>query len=167
MARTLEIYPHSVLTDDRWRYTLEVSEQATGTLNQFRHGRGVAGSPLIISSVTAETPLELLKLTIDLDVDDTDTDADVDDALFVDDIQPGGGTLTVWEDWQDVAEGIIAGLDPGYTAHDFWSAWTNGDTQGIRNSIQRALVSGPAGIGRGWTILGFHQHEGDGVNTDG
>ena len=166
MARSLEVYPKASLTDDQWTYLLKVSEAATGASSRILHGTGEPGDPFIVSAVTATTPLSLLKLVLWLDVDDTDTDQDVDDALFVDDIQPGGGTLTVWEDWQATAEGIIAGLAPGYTVADFWAAWTQGDTQAMRNSIQRALESGPGGIGRGWTITGFHQHEGDGTNLD-
>ena len=115
---------------------------------------------LVAAGVTAEVPLVLLKLSFHLTVEDSDTDTDVDDSLFVDDIRPGPQAETVWGNWQTRAEGIIAGLSPGYTEQDFWAAWTTGDTQAVRQDAQRALTTGPGGIGRGWTITFFHQHEG-------
>ena len=71
--------------------------------------------------------------------------------------------------YHGLAEGIVAGLTPGYTVADFWADWTFGDTQAVRNDANRALVSGPGGIGRGWEVVvgTLHQHEGDGTNTDG
>jgi hypothetical protein len=159
VARSLEVYPKSPIDAATWSPVLKVHEPATGLGNRFDH--------TFPAGVTATTPLLLLKLVIWLDVDDTDTFQDVDDAFFVDDIQPGGGTLTVWEDWQATAEGIISGLTPGYTQNDFWAAWTEGDSQAMRNSVQRALTTGPGGIGRGWTITGFHQHRGLLPNLDG
>ena len=127
--------------------------------SKFRHVVG--------AGVTADPPVQLLKVVFDLTVEDSDTDADVDDALFLDDIQPGPSTATVWGNWQIRAEGIISGLSPGYTVDDFWAAWTGGNTQAVRNDANRALVSGPGGIGRGWTITSFHQHEGDGTVLEG
>lgn len=122
----------------------------------------------VAAGLTAERPLRLLKVSWDLIVDDTDTDQDVADSLFVDDIAPGPGVETVWGNWQTRAEGIISGLTTGYTVADFWAAWTGGDTQAVRNDANRAMVSGPGGIGRGWTIVPgtVHQHEGDGTTTD-
>ena len=98
----------------------------------------------------------------------TDTDQDVADSLFVDDIASGPSVETVWGNWQTRAEGIISGLTTGYTVQDFWSVWTFGDTQAVRNDANRAMVSGPGGIGRGWDIVAgtVHQHEGDGTTTD-
>ncbi len=153
MARSLNVYPKATLDDSTWLLRVKVGS------SRFEH--------LVPAGVTAETPLLLLKLVFGLTVEDSDTDSDVDDALFVDDIQPGPSVATVWGNWQTRAEGIIAGLDPGYTVDDFWAAWTNGDTQAARNDAQRALVSGPGGIGRGWTITSFHQHEGDGSVLEG
>ncbi len=153
MSRSLNVYPKATLDGSTWRLVVKVDG------DRFNH--------VVPAGVTAETSLTLLKVVFDLTVEDTDTNADVDDALFVDDIQPGPSTATVWGNWQAIAEGIIAGLDPGYTVEDFWTAWTVGDTQAVRNDAQRALVSGPGGIGRGWTITFFHQHEGDGAVTEG
>ena len=153
MARNFEVYPKAFLRDSTWHLTVGVAD------SDFDH--------LIPAGVTAETSLVLLKVVFDLTVEDIDTDQDVDDALFVDDIKPGPTTETVWGNWQAIAEGIITGLSPGYTAEDFWAAWTMGDTQAVRNDVQRALVSGPGGIGRGWTITSLHQHEGDGTVTEG
>ena len=153
MARSLSVYPKATLDGSTWRLVVKVDG------DRFNH--------VIPAGVTAETPLTLLKVVFDLTVEDTDTNADVDDALFVDDIKPGPSTATVFGNWQAIAEGIIAGLDPGYTVEDFWSAWTTGDTQSVRNDANRALVSGPGGIGRGWTITFVHQHEGDGTVTEG
>ena len=151
MARNVQVYPKAFLKDSAWNYVLGVGK------TDFTH--------VIPAGVTATVPLQLLKVVFDLTVEDSDLDSDVDDALFVDDIQPGPSTATVVGNWIATAEGIITGLSPGYTAEDFQAAWTRGDTEGVRNDAQRALVSGPGGIGRGWTITSVHQHEGDG--TDG
>ncbi len=159
MARNLSVYPKAFLDGSTWHVTGKVDEAATGTRSRFEH--------VVPAGVTAEVPLLLLKVVFDLTVEDSDTDQDVNDALFVDDIKPGPGVETVWGNWQVRAEGIISGLDPDYTVDDFWAAWTMGDTQAVRNDAQRALVSGPGGIGRGWTITFFHQHEGDGTVTEG
>ena len=153
MARNTEVYPKAFLEDSTWHLTTGVDD------SDFDH--------VISAGVTAETPLQMLKVVFDLIVEDSDTDQDVDDALFLDDIQPGPGVATVWGNWQIIAEGIISGLSPGYTAEDFWAAWTMGDTQAVRNDANRALVAGPGGIGRGWTITRVHQHEGDGTVTEG
>ncbi len=160
MSRTLHVYPKAILDASTWTFLVKVYEPATQVNSRFEH--------TIAAGVAATTPLRLLKVSFDLIVADGDTDQDVDDALFVDDIRPGPQVETVWGNWQDTAEGIIAGLDPGYTVAEFWAAWTNGDTQAVRNDANRALVSGPGGIGRGWTIPAgsIHQHEGDGTNTD-
>ena len=149
MVRSVQVYPKAFLDGSTWRLVVKVDG------SRFEH--------LIPAGVTAETPLQLLKLVFELTVEDSDTDQDVDDALFLDDIQPGPSTATVWGNWQTRAEGIISGLDPGYTVNDFWVVWTGGDTQAVRNDANRALVAGPGGIGRGWTITFFHQHEGDGT----
>ena len=152
MARNLQVYPKATLDSSTWLLRIKVDG------SRFEH--------VVPAGVIAETPLQLLKIVFDLTIEDSDTDSDVDDALFLDDIQPGPSVATVWGNWQTRAEGIITGLAPGYTADDFWAAWTNGDTQAVRNDAQRALVSGPGGIGRGWTITRFHQHEGDGTVTE-
>ena len=122
----------------------------------------------VTAGLTAERFVPLLKVSWDLTVADTDIDQDVADSLFVDDIRPGPATETVWGNWQTRAEGIIAGLTTGYTVADFRAAWTGGDTQAVRNDANRAMVSGPGGIGRGWTIVAgtVHQHEGDGTSVD-
>ena len=159
MARNLQVYPKVILDGSTWLVSGRVDEFATGTSSEFLH--------VVSAGVTAEVPLKLLKIVFDLTVEDTDTDQDVDNALFVDDIQPGPSTATVWGNWQARAEGIITGLSPGYTERDFWAAWTTGDTQGMRQDAQHALESGPGGIGRGWTITFFHQHEGDGSELEG
>ncbi len=160
MARTLHVYPRAVIEDSTWTFIVNVYEVATGVISRFEHDvpAGVTATPLLV----------LLRVAFDLVVEDDDPDSDVDDALFLDDIQPGPSTLTAWEDWQDIAEGIINGLDLGYTGRDFQQAWTGGDTEAVRNSFQRALVAGPGGIGRGWDIVdgSVHQHEGDGSVID-
>ena len=144
MVRNLEVYPKAFLDGSIWKYTLAVGD------SDFDH--------VIPAGVTVETPVQFLKVVFGLTVEDSDPDLFVDIALFNDDIHPAPGqTETVWGNWQAIAEGIITGLSPG---EDFWGAWTQGDTQAIRQDIQRALVSGPGGIGRGWTITFFHQHEG-------
>ncbi len=98
-----------------------------------------------------------------MQVGDTDLDSDVDDALYVDDIKPGGGVATVWSNWRDQAETIISGLSPGYTRNDFFAAWTKQMTASVRTDANRALV-----IQRGWSInVGtIHQHESDGTVTE-
>ena len=147
MARTLQVYPKAVLTGSEWQFTDKVGD------SRFTH--------TIAAGVTAETPLVLLKLVFVLVVEDTDTDQDVDDSLFVDDIRPGPQTETVWGNWQDLAESIISGLATGYTADDFWAAWTIADTNAVRQDARRALVTQ-----RGWTVDSVHQHEGDGTVLD-
>lgn len=139
---------------------MKVYEPATRINSRF--------TETVATGLTAERLLPLLKVSWDLIVADTDIDQDVADSLFLDDIAPGPSTETVWGNWQTRAEGIISGLTTGYTVSDFWSAWTFGDTQAVRNDAQRAMVSGPGGMGRGWTIVpgSVHQHEGDGSNTD-
>ncbi len=148
MTRSLSVYPKAFVEDSTWHLTIEVDGF------DFLH--------LISAGVTAEISLGLLKVVFNLIVEDSDTNQDVDDALFLDDIRPGPQMETVWSSWQGIAEGIISGLDPGYTENDFWAVWTRGDTEAVRNDVQRALVAGPGGIGRGWTITSFHQHEGTG-----
>lgn len=161
MARTLHVYPKASIEGSVWTLTLKVYEHATGITSRF--------TDTVAAGLTVERPLPLLKVSWDLIVADTDTDQDVRDSLFVDDIKPGPQTETVWGNWQATAEGIITGLTTGYTAADFWAAWTHGDTQAVRNDANRAMVSGPGGIGRGWTVVAgtIHQHEGDGTVTDG
>jgi hypothetical protein len=159
MARSLSVYPKVVLNGSTWFVSGRVDEFAAGTHSEFKH--------VVAAGVTTEVPLQLLKIVFDLTVEDTDTDSDVDDALFVDDIKPGNGEETVWGNWQERAEGIITGLSLGYTEEDFWATWTMGDTQAMRQDAQRALESGPGGIGRGWMITFFHQHEGDGSVSRG
>ncbi len=155
MARNLEVYPKVTLIGSTWTLIVKVNSSS-----RFRH--------TIPANIVVTTPLRLLKFVLYVDVDDADTDQDVDNAVFVDDIHPSPQTEeTVWSNWQAIAEGIIEGLTPGYTIEDFFAAWTEGDTQAMRNDIQRAFMTGPGGIGRGWTITGFHQHEGDGAEVDG
>ena len=161
MTRTLHVYPEASIAAASWTLTMKVSEAATGVSARF--------TETVPAGVFAEQPLDLLKVSWDLIVADADTDRDVADALFIDDIKPGSGVETVWGNWQSRAEGIITGLTPGYTLEDFLAAWTMGDTQAMRNDAQRALTTGPGGIGRGWTVVAgsVHQHEGDGSSTDG
>ena len=160
MARNLQVYPKVILDGATWVVMGKVDEFATGTSSRFEH--------VIPAGVTANTQLKLLKIVFDLTVPDGTPDSDVDAALFTDDIHPSPQTEeTVWGNWKARAEGIITGLDPGYTEPDFFAAWTQGDTQAMRQDAQRALESGPGGIGRGWTITFFHQHEGDGTVLEG
>lgn len=151
--RSVEVYPKAFLDGSTWRAVFKIGG------SRFEH--------VVPAGVTADPPVQLLKVVFLVTVEDTDLDSDVDDALFVDDIKPGNGVETVAGNWIARAEGIISGLDPGYTFDDFWAAWTQGDTQAVRQDVQRAFETGPGGIGRGWTITGFHQHEGDGIVTEG
>ena len=153
MARNVQVYPKVTLVGSTWLLRVKVDDA------RFEH--------LISAGVTAEIPLVLLKFVLNITVEDSDLDSDVDDAIFVDDIRPGPQVETVWSNWQSIAEGIIGDLATGYTVKDFWEAWTNGNTQAIRNDVNRAFVAGPGGIGRGWTINSFHQHEGDGTVLEG
>lgn len=160
VARNLHIYPKAVIDGSEWTFLVKVYDVDTRVNSRFEH--------TVAAGVTADVPLRLLKVSWDMIVADTDTDQDVDDALFVDDIRPGPQTETVWGNWVDTAEGIISGLSDPYTVQDFWAEWTFGLTQAVRNDANRALVSGPGGIGRGWTVVAgtVHQHEGDGTSTD-
>ncbi len=160
MARTLHVYPKAFIEGSLWTLTMKVYDQTTRVNSRF--------TETVAAGLTAERFLPLLKVSWDLIVADTDTDQDVADSLFIDDIKPGGGVETVWGNWQDRAESIISGLATGYTVNDFRAAWTGGDTQAVRNDANRAMVSGPGGIGRGWVIVAgtVHQHEGDGTSVD-
>ena len=147
MVRSLQVYPKAFLKGSTWHLSVRVGD------SDFKH--------VVAAGVIADTPLLLLKLVFDLTVEDSDLDVFVDDALFKDDIHPSPGqTETVWGNWQEIAEGIISGLSPGYTVEDFWQAWTKSNTQVVRQDASRALAS-PSG--RGWTITSVHQHEGDGT----
>ncbi len=160
MARNLSVHPKVVLKGPLWIVSGRVDEFAAGTRSEFIHE--------VAAGVTAVVPLKLLKIVFDLTVPDGTPDSDVDDALFVDDIHPAPGqTQTVWSNWAARAEGIINGLDPGYTEADWVAAWTSADTAAVRSDANAALVSGPGGIGRGWIITFFHQHEGDGSELEG
>jgi hypothetical protein len=151
--RQLHVYPKVGLVGSTWTLRVKVYEPAIGVSSLFIHD--------IPAGITATTPLRELKLSFDLTVDDTDTDQDVDDALFLDDIKPGPQSATVWSNWQDRAEAIIAGLADPYTIADYWAAWSQQDTAKTRQDARRALVTQ-----RGWAVTSVHQHEGDGTNTD-
>jgi len=155
MARNLAVYPKAVITASTWTLIVKVRDDDTGESARFIHTE--------TAGVTAETPLVLLKLGFDLIVDDTDTLQDVDDALYVDDIKPGGGYETVWGNWRDQAENLITGLDTGYTVFDFWAEWSKQMTDAVRADARRALITQ-----RGWTVPvgSIHQHEGDGSVTE-
>lgn len=147
-----EVYPKAFLEGSTWNLLVKVGDDNPQT----------ASTP---ASVTSAAPIVLLKMIIRLDTG-ADPASEVFVALTVDDIRPGPQTETVWGNWVTTAESIAASLPPGFTGAEFRAAWTQGDTMAIRNDGRRALVSGPGGIGRGWTVLSIHQHEGDGTNTD-
>jgi hypothetical protein len=155
MARNLHVYPKAIIVADTWTFIVKVYEHATRVTSRFTH--------IVPAAVTAEVPLTLLKVSWDMTVDDSVTDQDVDDALFLDDIQPGPQTATVWSEWQELAEGIISGLTTGYTVGDFFAEWSAQNTNSVRQDARRALVTQ-----RGWVVdVGsVHQHEGDGTTTD-
>lgn len=154
MSRTVQVYPKAYIEATTWHVVFKVDENGQGS-SHFLHT-----FPAGVSNDAEDTML-LHKIVFTLIVADTDTDQDVDDALFVDDIKPGPQIKTVWGNWQGTAEGIIAGLDPGYTDADFAAGWTKPDTAKMRNDAHRALV-----IQRGWTVTAVHQHEGDHTVTD-
>lgn len=159
MARFLEVYPKAILDGSTWELVVKVHDQTTGTSTRIVHTEP--------AGVTSTEPLTLLKLVLNLETEDTATDQDVADALLVDDIKPGGQTETVWERWRNIAEGIIDGLRVGFTREEFQAAWGPNSTNQIRNGARFALIDGPGPIGRGWTILAIHQHEGDGSVLEG
>ena len=155
MARNLHVYPKAGIAGTEWWFLVKIFDQDTRVQSRFEH--------VETAGVTAEVPLTLLKLCFDMVVEDTDLDSDVDDALYVDDIKPGGGVKTVWGDWRDVAEAIISSLPPGYTRADFWAEWSKQKTDAVKADARRALITQ-----RGWSIPvgSIHQHEGDGTVTD-
>lgn len=154
MARNLHVYPKAVIVGSSWSFHVKVFDQDTRISSRFVH--------TIPAAVTAEIPMRLLKLSYDLTVADGDTDQDVDDAHFVD-VALGGptGGETLWETWQTLADGKIAGLSPGYSQADFFVAWTQQNTARVRTGARRILVNG-----RGWSVSSVHQHEGDGTVTE-
>jgi hypothetical protein len=154
VARTFHVYPKAVLEGSTWTLIVKVHEPSTRTNSQFVHA--------VAAGVTVANPLRELKISFDLTTGDTDTPQDIDDALFVDDIQPGPQVETVWSNWQERAEAILGGLtDP--TLADYWAEWSQQDTAKTRSDARKALITQ-----RGWTIDAgsVHQHEGDGTNTD-
>ena len=154
MARTFHVYPKATLVGDVWKLIVKVYEPSTKANWRFIHD--------LAAGVTATTNLVELKISFDLITDDSDTPQDVDDSLYLDDIKPGGGVETVWGNWQDRAEGIIAVLPASYTIRDYWSDWTQQDTAAVRSDARRALITQ-----RGWSIPFIHWHEGDGTSGDG
>ena len=153
--RSLHVYPKAGITGTEWWFLVKVTDADTRVQSRFEHVEP--------AGVTATVPLTLLKLCFDMQVEDTDLDSDVDDALYVDDIKPGGGVQTVWGNWRDVAETIVSSLSPGYTRADFWAAWSKQKTDAVKADARRALITQ-----RGWSIPvgSIHQHEGDGTVTE-
>ena len=149
--RTFEVYPKATLVGDQWLLRVKVIED--GTQTDFDH--------VLTAGVTAGENLLELKVVFTVEADDTDTPQDVDDALWSDDIRPGGGYQTVWGNWQEEAEDIIGGLSPGYTVEDYWAAWSQQQTAAIRTDARRALETQ-----RGWVVTRIHWHEGDGTSVD-
>ena len=155
--RSVHVYPKAQLVGGEWDLHILITDQDTGERIEPVH--------VVAAGVAGEGSLMLLKVNWDMEIPDDAELVDVDEALFSDDIRPAPGqTETVWGNWQDTAEGIIAGLPAGYTADEFQEAWSKGDTAKVRQDANRALV-----IQRGWSIIPgtVHQHEGDGTNTDG
>jgi len=154
VARLLHVYPKATLVGSTWTFIVNVYEHATRVTSRFTHS--------IPAGLTATIDLRELKYGFDLTVGDTDTDQDVDDALFADDIRNGPQVETVIGNWIDRAETNIGGLSDPYTLEEYWASWSLQDTNKTRNDGRSALISG-----RGWTVSAFHQHEGNGTNTDG
>ena len=161
MARNLEIYPKAILDmSGTWTLRLRISDNDTGQSSSTPEF-SAPGSPV------PEIPLLLLKIVFWLSTPDDVTDQDVLDAFTIDDVQPGGGTASVWGNWIARANDVIAALPTGYTVQEFWAWWSTADTNNMRNDARNALEDGPGSIGRGWTITGFHQHEPNGSTLDG
>lgn len=154
MTRLLHVFPKTTLTGNEWTVRINVYEHALRNTSRFIH--------VVTAGLTATSDLRELKAPFDLTVDDIDTDQDVDDALFLDDIKPGPQTASVIDQWIELAENIISGLSDPYTVADYWASWSKSDTAKTRNDVAKALVSQ-----RGWDVTSWHQHEGDGSNSDG
>ena len=156
MARRLHVYPKAQIDGSDWTLVVKVYDLDTKVQSRFLHD--------VPAGVTVTPGSRLLKLTFDLTVPDGTPDSAIDDALFVLDIKPGGGSATVWENWQTRAETIISRMVPGFTTKEFWAEWSHQDTSKVRNDARRALVT----LQSGWTIdVGsIHQHEGDNTVTE-
>lgn len=146
MAQTFHVYPKATLNGSTWLFDVSVNSPDANV--EFNH--------VEVAGVTAYTPLILLKIGFDLTVADTDTEQDIDDALYLDDIQPGPQVQTVWGNWRDLAETIITGMTEPYTDLDFRAEWRPQDTNAVRQDANQALVNQ-----RGWSITNLHWHEGD------
>ncbi len=153
--RSVHCYPKAQLAGDQWILTVKVTDRDTGEAIRPVHTE--------TAGVVAEIPVSLLKIVWDMQIDDGNDLQFVVDALLSDDIQPGGQFETVWGNWRDIAEGILAGLTSPYTNIDFREGWSKPNTNSMRQDANRALVTQ-----RGWLIdVGsIHQHEGDETNTD-
>jgi hypothetical protein len=152
MARSLHVYPKAELAGSDWFYVCKVFDRDTRQGSRFEH--------TIPAGVTITGRLGLLKICFDLTAGDSDTDQDVDDSLFVD-VASGGPTNgeTLWESWQTLAESKVT--SPDITQSVFWLLWSPQNTARIRTAARRILING-----RGWTVTGAHQHEGDGTVTE-
>ncbi len=146
----VEVYPKAWLDGSIWYAQVRVSD-STGAYTEFDHQ--------IAAGVSTVEPLRLLKVVSTLEIPDGTPLSDVDDSLFVDDAKPGGGVTTVWEEWQDIAEGKI-GSRTDFTEQEFWEGWGANNTATIRQRASYAWGQ------RGWTVLDVHQHEGDGSVTE-
>lgn len=157
MARNLNVYPKVHLSGSTWLVRVKIQDDA-GNAEVIEHSEP--------SSVPGEASdqeggqLLLLKLVVEMTVADTDTFQDVADAFLVDDIRPGPQTETVWGNWRDEAESILAGMAQPYTMSEFYAEWSKQATQQIRQDARRALVTQ-----RGWTVTHVKQSEGDGSST--
>ncbi len=149
--RILNVYPKTTIEGSTRTVTVKVFDQQTGIVSRFVH---------IGSGVAAEVSLIGLKYVFDLIVPAEVTDQDIDNALYMDDIEPG---KSAWAKAGAMINTIIGGLPGGYDQAMFWAGHTKPATAAARADIDKALV-----IQRGWVIVAgsMHQHEGDGTSVD-
>lgn len=141
MARTVTVIPSAVLTGNQWLLQIRVDDNGQSTLFER-----TAVSPVTVTG-SAASP----KLVLQLSISDTATAQDIADALTVDDVVPGQRVASAWDEYRTRLESVV-----GSSGRKRWLNYTPNLSGQVRTAVQRGFNA------RGWTILGFHQHEGDG-----
>lgn len=146
MARTVTVIPKAVLTGNQWLLQIRVVDNGQFTL----HEQSATSAVTITGS--AASP----KLVLEVSITDTATAQDIVNALTVDDVVPGQRVASAWDEYRTRLESSVA-----TSGRNRWLNYTSSLSGQVRTAVQRGFNA------RGWTILGFHQHEGDGTVLEG
>lgn len=146
MARTVTVAPNAVLTGNQWLLQIRVDDNGATTL----HEQSATSTMTITGS--AASP----KLVLQVSITDTATVQDIVNALTVDDVVPGQRSASAWEEYRTRLESSVA-----TSGRKRWLNYTSTLSGQVRTAVQRGFTA------RGWTILSFHQHGGDGSVLEG